>query len=65
MLSIILQLVGSVYVIIRVTAAALSGTVGAQGKAGKFDFWYQWSNSEVSAAAWRKMRKEGYKHCSS
>jgi len=61
----ILQMEGLVYLIIGIAAVASKGdSVDAESKEGKVDFWYQWRNSEVSATAWRILRKEGYKHYS-
>ena len=45
---------------IRAVAAA-SYYVDETSITGKFDFCYQWRNSEVSATAWRNLRMEGYK----
>jgi len=55
-----LQLGGLANLIIGIATAGLGGAIVE----GKFDFRYQWRNSEVSATAWRNLRKEGYKHYS-
>ena len=56
----ILQMEGLVYLIIGIAAVASKGdSVDAESKEGKVDFWYLWRNIEVSATAWRILRKEG------
>jgi hypothetical protein len=66
MLSLISQLACLWNLIIGIVAAsAASDSVNADNKKGKFDFWYQWRNSIISATAWRYLRTEGYKHYSS
>ena len=60
-----LQLGGLGIVYDGITAALSSSSVNTGSRNGKFDFWYQWRNSESSATAWRILRKEGYNHYSS
>ena len=58
MLSVILQLGGLGNLIIGITTAAAAGNaVNDESKKCKFEFWYLWRNGEVSATAWRNLRK--------
>jgi len=55
----ILQIGGLANLITGIATAAIGNSVDAESKNGKVDFWYQWRNIEVSATAWRILRKEG------
>ena len=62
MWSMILQLYGLGYLITGRVIAAAGANVYEDGGKGKFNFRYQWRNSEVTATAWRILRKERYRH---
>jgi hypothetical protein len=59
MLFIIIERVGVGNLIIGIVAIESSDSINADSKKGKFDFSYQWRNSEVSATAWSYLRMEG------
>jgi len=56
----ILQLVGSVMLYIATQLVEATHEVNNTLDRGKFNFWYQWRNSEVSATAWMNLMIEGY-----
>jgi len=63
-LTIILQIAGLTQLITgSVLAATYSSPYDGSDKS-KFDFFYQWSNIDITATAWKILRKERYKHFS-
>jgi len=62
LLSMVLQIYSLAHLIIGSVIAAAGANVYDDGGKGKFNFRYQWRNSEVTATAWRILRKERYRH---
>ena len=58
----ILQLGGLANLLAGILVVAGNAPFHVDRREGKFVFWYQWRNSNVSGRAWGILRKEGYKN---
>ena len=60
-LPMILQIGGVGYLYFGINRATSADSFNdAEVRSGKFDFFYQWRNCEISVTAWKNTRKEGY-----